>query len=54
MVVKSAVGGFHVYGASWSPILGKQLEAEREPGNPDGSFTVCYTVVKKNELLSSR
>ena len=33
--MESAVRGFHVYGAGWNPVPWKQLEAEREPGNPD-------------------
>ena len=41
VIVESAVRGFHVYAASWNPIPGKQLEAEREPGNPGNSLAMC-------------
>ena len=39
VVMKSAVHDFHVYGASWNLIPGKQLKAERELGKPKDSGT---------------
>ena len=40
VVVESTVRSFHVHDTSWNPVPGKQLEAEREPGNPNDSFAI--------------
>ena len=39
-VLESAVRGFHVYRADWTPILGEQLIAVREPDNLEDGLTV--------------
>ena len=39
-VKKALFAVFHVYRAAWTPVLGEELTAEREPGNSDGSFAV--------------
>ena len=43
-MLESAVLGFHVYRAAWTPVLGAELTAEltaeREPGNSEGPFAV--------------
>ena len=39
-MLESAVRGFHVYRAAWTPVLGAELTAEREPGNSEGPFAV--------------
>ena len=40
IVLESAVRGFHVYRAAWTPVLGEELTAEKEPGNSEDPFTV--------------
>ena len=40
-VLESDVRGFHVYRpAAWTPVLGEELTAEREPGNSEDPFAV--------------
>ena len=39
-MLESAVRGFHVYRASWTPVLGEELTVEREPGNSENLFAV--------------
>ena len=36
----SDVRGFHVYRAAWTPVLGEELTAEREPGNSEDPFAL--------------
>ena len=45
-MLESAVRGFHVYRADWTPVLGEQLIAVREPDNPEDGFAVS---LKKGE-----
>ena len=39
-MLESTVCCFHVYRAAWTPVLGEELTAEREPGNSEDSFAV--------------
>ena len=39
-MLESAVHSFHVYCAAWTLVLGKELTAEREPGNSEDLFAV--------------
>ena len=39
-VMESTVRGFHVYRAAWTPVLGEELIAERQPGNSEDAFAV--------------
>ena len=39
-MLESAVRGFHVCRAAWTPVLGEELTAEREPGNSEDQFAV--------------
>ena len=39
-VLESDVRGFHVYRAAWTPLLGEELAAEREPGNSEDPFAL--------------
>ena len=42
--ISSAISGFYVYEESWNPVPGEQLDAEREPGDPEDSFAVCMKI----------
>ena len=48
-VLESAVHGFHVYRADWTPVAGERLTAEREPDNQEDAFAVKLT----NALLAT-
>ena len=37
----SAVRGHHVYQSTWQPIIGEQLQVDREVGNPFDHFSVA-------------
>ena len=39
-MLESDVRGFHVYRAAWTPVLGEELTAEREPGNLENLFAL--------------
>ena len=39
--LESAVRGFHVYKPTWTPVIGEELTAEREPGNSEDWFAVA-------------
>ena len=39
-MLESTVRSFHVYHAAWTPVLGEELTAEREPGNSEDPFAV--------------
>ena len=38
--MESAVRSFHVYKPTWTPVIGEELTAEREPGNSEDQFAV--------------
>ena len=38
--LESAVRGLHVYKPTWTPVIGEELTAEREPGNSENRFAV--------------
>ena len=39
-MLESDVRGFQVYRAAWTPVLGEELTAEREPGNSEDPFAL--------------
>ena len=39
-MLESAVRGFRVYRAAWTPVLGEELTAERKPCNSEDPFAV--------------
>ena len=39
--LESAVRSFHVYKPTWTPVIGEELTAEREPGNSEDRFAVA-------------
>ena len=39
-VLESAVRGFHVHRAAWTPVVGEELTTEREPGNSEDLLAV--------------
>ena len=47
-VLESAVRGFHIYRAAWTPVLREELTAEREPGNSEDQFAVRFKERWKN------
>ena len=44
--LESAVRGFHVYKLTWTPVIGEELTAEREPGNSEDRFAVAQRLVQ--------
>ncbi len=39
------VRGYHVYGECWDPVVGEELQCQRERGN----LTDCYAVAVKKD-----
>jgi hypothetical protein len=37
---RSAVRGFHVYTAVWSPVVGEELTTAQEPDNPEDKINM--------------
>ena len=53
-VLESAVRGFHVYKPTWTPVVGEELTAEREPGNSEDRFAVAQTIIRELHFLLAR
>lgn len=41
LILEGAVRGHHVYKTVWDPVIGEELPAEREGGNPHDRHAVC-------------
>ena len=48
---ESSVRGYHVYQENWTPIIGEQLQCEREDGNPRDRYAVA---IKKCDNIRFR
>ena len=43
----SAIRGFHVYGKTWSPHIGQQLQTMRQYDNAEDRFAVAVVEVRE-------
>ena len=50
-ILESVVRGHHVYKEVWTPLVGEELDLEREHGN---SYDHCATTVKKGAVVVGR
>ena len=41
LVLDSFVSGYHVYQEAWTPLIGEELECQREPGNIEDVYAVA-------------
>lgn len=48
-VVHSVIRGHHIYKAIWEPVIGEELNTERETGNPHDPLSVAVTKLLREE-----
>ena len=41
-----------MYKPTWTPVIGEELTAEREPGNSEDRFAVAQTIIR--DYINSR
>ena len=48
--VESCIRGYHVYGASWTPVIGEVLQCSRELGNREDPYAVAVHSTSNNTV----